>query len=275
MKNWIEQFISEEPPYKVFKINSNQLYEICDLQNFSIEQYCDICRKPRTFKSIDNSFKEILNEYQFRGREFFKYNFEEFVEYDERCIILDFQCQHDCGEHHYFAIKIRNLTIQKIGQYPTFAKEEVSKNLIKYKSLIPKYYPELTKAVSAYSQNMGVPAFVYLRRILEHLVDAKAMSHGIKTEQKFVDKLKDVEKSEKVIPTEFEEIKNQLYTVLSKGIHEYEEEECIEMFSAVKFIIESILDAELIKKEHEQKVKEAKAIIQKKLNKEIRIETNG
>ncbi|MDE7439742.1 MAG: hypothetical protein K2N23_04470, partial [Clostridia bacterium] len=78
----------------------------------------------------------------------------------------------------------------------------------------------------------------------------------------------EVEKYEKIIPNEFDEIKNQLYTVLSKGVHEYEEEECIEMFPAVKFIIESILDAELIKKEHEQKAKAAKAIIQKKLKKD-------
>ncbi len=268
MKNWMERFVLEEPPYKTVKINSGQLYKICGLQHFSIEQYCESCGKPRTFKSVCNSFKEILNEYQVRSRGYPNYKFEYLVEDDERCIVLDFQCQHDCSEHHYFAIKICNLTIQKIGQYPTFAKEEVSKNLIKYKSLIPKYYPELTKAVSAYSQNMGVPAFVYLRRILEHLVDEKAISYGIETEQKFVDKLKDVEKYEKVIPNEFDEIKNQLYTVLSKGVHEYEEEECIEMFSAVKFIIESILDAELIKKEHEQKAKAAKAIIQKKLKKD-------
>lgn len=269
MKKWLQDFLENEPPYRVIEITSYQLHQMEDIEQLTITDYCEKCKHLRTFKCHQTNFKEIEQEFGFYSLSSGgKFDFEKYSKQCSHVFLLVFDCQHDCNELHYFTILIKNLTIQKIGQYPTFAKEEVNKKLINYKSLIPKYYPELTKAVSAYSQNMGVPAFVYLRRILEHLVDEKAKLHGVGTEQKFIDKLKEVENHEKIVPVEFDEIKNQLYTILSKGVHEYEENECIEMFSAVKFIIESILDAELIKKEHEKKAKEAKAIIQKKLKKD-------
>lgn len=268
MKKWFEEFLENEPPYKTITIDVQQLEEICKASHFSIEQYCTRCGKLRTFKSDENELCKILREYDDRRECMPFYELEDMF-YEYECgVILDFQCQHDCCEHHYIPIRIGHLSIEKIGQYPTFSKEEVNKKLYRYKSLIPQFYPELTKAVSAYSQNMGVPAFLYLRRILEHLVDVKYKRYGGKDNIKFVDKLHEVEKHEKIIPDEFDEIKNQLYSVLSKGVHEYEEEECIEMFPLVKFVIENILDMELMKKEHKKKAQEAKSMISKKVKKD-------
>lgn len=268
MKEWLQKFLEKEPPYKVVNITSNQLQQIFDIENITITQYCERCKQQRSFKCHSTEFQNMSKEYmQYVISSNIDYDIED---YGEQCcwtFLLKFNCQHDCGESHYIILLIKQLTLQKIGQYPTFAKEEANKKLTKYKSLIPKYYPELTKAVSAYSQNMGVPAFLYLRRILEHLVEEKHKNYGGSEGIKFVDKLHKVEQHEKIIPDEFNEIKNQLYTVLSKGVHEYEEKECIDMFPAVKFIIEIILDEELMKKERTQKAQEAKAIIQKKLKK--------
>jgi len=269
MKNYLQDFLENEPPYKVIDITVDQLQQMQNIEKLTITHYCEKCKQRRTFKCVKTDFKDIKNQfglYSLAGEG--KINFEKFCKCYRQVFMLKFNCQHDCNEEHNIPIMINGLTIQKIGQYPTFAKEEVNKKIIKYKSLIPKFYPELTKAISAYSQNMGVPSFVYLRRILEHLVDTKAKLYNIVTEQKFIDKLHEVEKHEKIIPDEFDEIKNQLYTVLSKGVHEYEENECIEIFAPVKFIIECILDTELMKKEREQKAKEAKAIIQQKLKKD-------
>lgn len=267
MKNWVEQFILKEPPYKILKINSDQLKKVCGVQHFSIEQYCENCGKLRTFKSVRNQFNEILSEYHARSIGYAGYKFVDLANNDERCIVLDFQCQHDCNEHHYFAIKIHNLTIQKIGQYPSFAKEEVLQNLRKYKNIISDYYPELTKALSSYSQNMGIASFVYLRRILEHLVNKKYNYYGYSKQIKFIDKLKAVEKKEKIIPDDIKEVKEQIYVVLSKGIHEYDEKECIELFPAVQFIIERILDETVYEADKKRKAQEAKTAIQNQLKK--------
>jgi len=46
-----------------------------------------------------------------------------------------------------------------------------------------------------------------------------------------------------------------LYTILSKGIHELTEEECLEMFPMIKIGIELILDERIAEKEREKKRK--------------------
>ena len=268
MKKWLQDFIINEPPYKVVKVTSEQLKLMSNVESLTISHFCNKCGQLRTFKCLRTGFREIENQY--RGYSLstdWSLTFEEYSQKSRHTFFLKFNCTHDCDEIHYCILLIDNGTMQKIGQYPTFSKEEVNTKLYQYKTLIPKYYPELTKAVSAYSQNMGVASFVYLRRILEHLVETRYKNFGGIENIRFVDKLHEVEKREKIIPDEFQDIENQLYTVLSKGVHEYEEDECNEMFPAVKFIIESILDEELMKKEHEQKARKAKEIINDKLKK--------
>ena len=75
----------------------------------------------------------------------------------------------------------------------------------------------------------------------------------------------DVEESEIIIPVEFETIKNEIYTILSKGVHEYEEDECLGLYEAVKYVIERLLDIELEKKENAKKTSEVLKAIKDKL----------
>lgn len=263
----MENLLEEKPPYKAIDLNPKYLHSIGSIKNLSMTHYCEKCHQLRTFKSSDWPFNSINGDYQ---KKFTKqipgYSEKDWAENYQDVFLLEFTCQHDCGEAHYITLQIAKLGIQKIGQYPTFAKEEVHAKLFQYKSLISEYYPELTRAVSAYSQNMGVASFVYLRRILEHLIEGKYKQYGGTAEDiKFIDKLHVVENHEKVIPDDFNEIKNQIYSVLSKGVHEYEESECLTLFPAVKYIIESILDEELLKREKARRAQEAKKIIQDKL----------
>lgn len=263
----MENFLTEEPPYKDIDINPKYLYKIGLIKTLSVTHYCEKCQQLRTFKSSEWPLGSISSDYHTKfTKPIPGYSEQKWAEGYKEVILLEFTCQHDCGEAHYITLRIENSQIQKIGQYPTFTKEEVNSKLIQYKSLISEYYPELTKAVSAYSQNMGVASFVYLRRILEHMIEEKYKQFvGTADGIKFIDKLHEVEKHEKVIPDDFEEVKNQIYSVLSKGVHEYEESECLTLFPAVRYIIESILDEELLKREKAKKAQEAKKIIQDKL----------
>lgn len=145
----------------------------------------------------------------------------------------------------------------KIGQYPSFANEEVAK-VEKYKNIIPKYYVELTSSLNAYSQGMNIAAFVYLRRILEDIVNKRYEGPA---NTKFVDKLKKIEENEMIFPDELNEIKNQLYSVLSNGVHEYSEDVCEKQYSTLRFCIETILNIDLAKKEYKKKVYEIKKAI--------------
>lgn len=62
------------------------------------------------------------------------------------------------------------LILKKVGQYPSMADLQFYA-FKKYKKLLGNYYTELTKAVGLYASGIGVGAFVYLRRILETLVE--------------------------------------------------------------------------------------------------------
>lgn len=267
MKKFIENIVENEPPYKEFKVTEWDLEKIVNVNSFSITQYCSICDKVCTFKCVNNPFYKLREEYEeLKLDSYFLPQFVVYLKNADKSFILAFHCQHDCSEKHYCALHLKNLSIQKIGQYPSFTKEAISEKLRKYKNLIPQYYPELTKAVSAYSQNMSVAAFVYLRRILEHLVDKKYSAYSGNPEGiKFIDKLNEVEKHEKIIPDELKEIKSQIYAVLSKGVHEYKEEECTQLFPAVQFVIEAILDEQLAAAERKRKAAETKKVIADKL----------
>jgi len=108
-----------------------------------------------------------------------------------------------------------------------------------------------------------------LRRILEHLVDTKYFAlPGANEQARFVEKLEAVEKVEPIIPKELIAVKAKIYFVLSKGVHEYTEDECLSLFEAVLYVISSILDQELYKKEQATKAAEVKQIIDRKLQKE-------
>jgi len=54
-----------------------------------------------------------------------------------------------------------------------------------------------------------------------------------------------------------------LYSILSKGVHELDEEECLQYFESVKIGIEQILDEKIIQKEKVEKAAKARKAIQK------------
>ena len=268
--------LEHQPPYKNIAISLQNYYALSECQIVRIDGFCSCCEKERTFVSKNiaaavTPLKEQVLKHTPRPtsipissppprpKDCPK-------EYATTFIGLFFYCAH-CGEEHYYAIRIDGHSICKVGQSPSFSRME-TQSFRKYKNLISKYYTELTSAVNLYSQNLGIGAFVYLRRILEHLVDTKYSilpDHADNT--KFIDKLKAVEAIAPVIPKELEEIKEQIYSVLSKGVQEYSEDECLELFDAVFYVVTSVLDQELFKKEQEEKAANVKKIIAKKLKK--------
>lgn len=268
--------LQNQPPYKTVPISLNDYKNLAECKIVKIEGVCTSCGKERTLVSANMTdfahslMEEVLkqtstprfvpvnpiSEAQKSGAD----------RYPVKFLGLMCNCAH-CAEEHYFAIRIDGQSICKIGQYPSFSRKETH-SLKKYKNLISKYYTELTKSVNLYSQGLGIGSFVYLRRILEHLVETKyyALPEHEET-ARFIDKLKAVQKVEAIIPPELDEIKEQIYSVLSKGIHEYSEEECYALYDVVLYVVTAILDQELYKKEQAEKVAAAKKAIIGKLKK--------
>lgn len=78
----------------------------------------------------------------------------------------------------------------------------------------------------------------------------------------FNKKIQEIERfGKRVIPNELENIRNKLYGVLSRGVHESTEDQCKELFPYVKCAIDLMLDAKITQMERADKLKE----IEKKL----------
>ena len=171
-------------------------------------------------------------------------------------------------EHQlYFLFRVRGRTIQKIGQFPSLATLNLY-DLRQYSAIIEKEsFREFTKAIGLAAHGVGVGSFIYLRRIFEGLIGHAhqlAQAHTSWDESLYI-KSRMAEKIQMLsdqLPQFLVEHK-ALYSILSKGVHELTEEECLKAFPVVKLGIEMILDAKLREHEERKKLEAASLAIQR------------
>lgn len=158
--------------------------------------------------------------------------------------------------------------LSKVGQYPSVADFHVGQ-VHKYDKVLPKEkMREFTKAIGLAANGVGIGSFVYLRRIFEHLVfEAKDIAKAINPEfdetaftsarmHERIQMLSDY------LPDFLVENHN-IYSILSKGVHELSEEECKKYFTVLKESIEMILDEKLEAYRKEQRKQEIKGALSK------------
>jgi hypothetical protein len=170
----------------------------------------------------------------------------------------------DVFEYYFIAYQKNgsgNYYLVKIGQYPSIADLHIAQVKDYNKVLSRDRLKELTKAIGLAANGVGIGSFVYLRRVFEYLIEeahqrAKLMANwdeAVYSKSRINDKIQ-ILKSE--LPDFLVEHK-ELYAILSKGIHELEEEECLQYFLPIRTGIEMILDDKII--EHERTQKRIKA----------------
>jgi hypothetical protein len=155
--------------------------------------------------------------------------------------------------------------IIKIGQYPSAAELEFGTLDEAFNKELPSSFRmELGKAIGLNAHGIGIGSFVYLRRIFEALI---AEAHGIAQQD---ESWNEPEYHQRRVSEKLDLLKDylpsrlvrtaHLYGILSLGIHELSEEDCLESFDLVKGAIELIL-----KERHEAKRYEvvAKGVSQK------------
>ena len=126
----------------------------------------------------------------------------------------------------------------KIGQYPSVADLSFPELKEFRKVVSADDLKELRKAIGLHAQGIGVGAFVYVRRIFERLID-KAKELAIADGN--IDK---TEYLESHVAERISLLKNSLpdtivrnktfYSIVSKGIHELSEEDCIAYFPVMR-----------------------------------------
>ncbi len=150
--------------------------------------------------------------------------------------------------------------LMKVGQYPSVADIHIGQ-IKQYDRVLDKHLlKEFTKAIGLAANGVGVGSFVYLRRVFERLIldafeEAKlsaqidaSLFHKSRMEEK-------IQMLRGLLPP-FIVDNHGLYGILSKGIHELEESECLAYFDCMRTSIEMILDQRV--EMREKKLKEEK-----------------
>lgn len=138
----------------------------------------------------------------------------------------------------------------KVGQHPSLVDIQFGPISKKYSKVLDNESLFLFKrAVGLAAHGTGAGSFVYLRRIFEKLIRDTYSEHQDALTVTAED-FKGLHMTEKVdalkvfLPPQVVKMK-PLYGVLSKGVHELSEEECLAYFGTMKLSIELILDAKI------------------------------
>ncbi len=186
------------------------------------------------------------------------------INYSEKRI--DSYCQR-CNKKFifYFIIEVIDnvVLLEKIGQFPSIATISQA-NIKKYQKVLINDYKDLNRAIGLFSHGIGIGSFVYLRRILENLIEEihelEKNNNKEWDEEKYIKKRfgEKVKLFESHFDKKLIELFQPLYSILSLGVHQLSEETCLDYFPIMKDVIEIILDKKLAEKEEEQKYLDAR-----------------
>lgn len=168
---------------------------------------------------------------------------------------------------NFFILVAENGFIEKVGQNPSVADLNMH-DVKKYASVLSRaYFNELKKAIGLAAHGVGVGSFVYLRRIFENLIE-EAKAEAAKDDSFDLQTFSIARMNEKIkmlsgyLPPFLVE-NHQLYGILSKGVHELSEQECLDAFPVVKVGIELILDEHIVEKQRKAKIEESRKALAK------------
>jgi hypothetical protein len=235
-----EKFHFQMPLYKEFDLSDEQVADKIqnNLNNEApIDIYCVGCKKETVFHRADDNFYGSREE-------------------SEDVFEILYYCTRE-AKHKYRVFYIKDgHNFKKIGQNPSVADLQIPQ-VKKYRKILGgDKFQEFEKAIMLASNGVGVGSFVYLRRTFEKLIEGArqdAKKDGIEIgSDRIEEKIKCLEN---YLPQVLVE-KRQIYSVLSKGIHELDEQECLSYFNPLKIGIEIILDEKLESKKKEKRRKE-------------------
>ena len=250
-------FLLEMPLYHDFDLSkktvARKIYQ--NLSNHeTIDAYCILCDKDGVFR-VSQSFYDHCSTPSWTTR-------------NNGLISIEYQCtRNNSHAYHIYYFKDGNY-FSKVGQFPSVADFQIPQAQAYRKILNDEQYKEFTRGIGLAAHGVGIGSFVYLRRIFEDLIEeARAMAQT-KDKDFLNDEFLQARMDEKIkmvknyLPEFLVENRN-LYAILSKGIHDLSEEECLKYFETVKIGIEQILDEKIIQKEKIEKAIKARDAIQK------------
>lgn len=289
MDNVFATFLQTAGLYESKEINKDNIDDLIELVmgNVKLSVYCKECKQERVFRMRTiECYKEIsngkancfflateLSSFQKRlhmvktkenSAEQWKWT-DRLIEENTRLMKLEYICTMDEKHHLDYAVLTTNNSIMKIGQYPSVA-DLTFPELDTYKKVMSKEdRKEFGRAIGLYASGIGAGSYVYLRRILERLLSQAKKNVGDEIDTEAFDKAHVGEKITMLsshLPSMLTD-NAVVYGILSKGIHELTEEECITYFPVLKDCLYMILDQWEDMRKREEKEKEISAALSK------------
>jgi hypothetical protein len=149
-----------------------------------------------------------------------------------------------------FFFRLWNNELEKIGQYPSLV-DITNPGLKQYERLLGKERTgELRRAIELAAHDYGVGAFIYLRRVFESLLEDHRKAYVIR-ERASISNYEQMKMDERIeaLKTSLPEFlveHRSIYRILSRGVHELDEQSCLEHFPTIRSAIILILDQDLL-----------------------------
>ena len=292
INNVFGNFLVNKGLYDEIEITKDNIFELADLigGHVKIDIYCPKCGENRVFccetipyylydehsqeihkRSLENEIV-LLQQIQNMKVPHFTNTPEEAWTWTNntlrdytRLLIFKFYCAMDHTHHLDYIVLTYGNKMKKIGQYPSVADLSFPE-LREYRKVMTKEdEKELKRAIGLFASGIGVGSFVYLRRIFERII-ATASQKAIedeKIDKKEFDQAHVDEKIKKLKEYLPKSLVNNptFYGIISKGIHELSEEECLEFFPVMQsFIMMIFRQWEKIRRDKEEEKKLAASL---------------
>ncbi|MCH7827203.1 MAG: hypothetical protein IIC75_04395 [Bacteroidetes bacterium] len=222
-----------------------------------------ILRATNWFQIVIPDIKLYCNNESCLGERYFKCN-NRFEFYIDRWTNshLEFKCK-NCSENiKVYSIAVNaydetQINIIKIGEWPAFGPHTPAKLI----SLIGPDRDEFLKGRKSESQNLGIGAFTYYRRVVENqknrIIDEMIKALQNNNSAKEVIQKFEVAKSETQFSKAIDAVKEAfpemllinghnpltiLHSALSEGIHNHNDEECLEYAKSIRIVLSELAE---------------------------------
>ena len=264
----VEEWLLERPLYSPIELGDDVCRGVKAILNYkkTFDVFCPGCRQSATFSPIvstgtttNNSEEERLTRIRQIGGSTSPLSVWRLPAFSKKII---------CTRNHHhvdFHFVMKDEAIIKIGQYPSLADIAIGDISQFEKALGEKRLHELNKAIGLAAHGVGIGSYVYLRRVFESLIE-EAHSKAIKNtgwDEEAYEKSRMKEKVlllKEFLP-EFIVQHPEMYSILSLGVHELTEDECLKYFEALKSAILVIAEDRSHKIQREKRLKTASQAI--------------
>lgn len=243
-----EKFVFDTPLYSIQEIPNEKEKVLIGNTAFTIDGYCPSCKTSRVFISVpldDPTIRRatILDNGAIRKNAIYEG-------------FLRFYCAKQSAHQICIYVQMALGKIQKLGQKPSYADIVTAQDAGLTKALSALDRREYNKAVGLAAHDVGIGAYAYLRRIFERLIWERFNLH--KEENRWDDGTFTKLRMNEKISTLKEYLPPILvanaatYSILSDGIHNLSEEQCLAFFPILRKGILLILHQENERRELER-----------------------